>query len=263
MASSSDSNKTVVLDPDNSVASEAITAKLNQVAQIAESLDSTLMDAGVLCKSVDPLVVDDLGKVDDTVKLLTTGNGNLSDEARSSSDQESAVTAPLWNPQSRSSSYHTASECRSSPWWDSEKNSDLEVENPGNIRRVRPAGTSSASNSFDGSDDPALTSTSFRSPVSMVVVDESDESIKISSQEPSVDEEDSSSTISQHSRKGSVIRIEEVPEDTITDPRAEYIVDGASGAVKVSSHGTEQPDFMAWNRYYQSLINKQTLRSCL
>lgn len=254
------SSTVVVLNPDNSVASEAITAKLNQVAQIAESLDSSLMEAGVLCKNVDPLIKKESKQVDDTDKLITTSHANLSDEARSSSDQESAATAPLWNPQSRSSSYHTASECRSSPWWDSEKNSDLEVEPSGNIHRVRLAGTSSTSNSFDDSDQ-SLMSTSFRSPVSMVVVvDESDESIKVISQEPSVDEEDSSSTISQHSRKGSVIRIEEVSEDTLTDPSVEYFVDGAA---KVSADSTAHPDFMAWNRYYQNLINKQTIRSCL
>lgn len=259
----------MTLEPDNTVAGEAILFKLNRVAQMAESLDNVLKEIGVLCQSDGLSSWSNVEEVAEPAKNRNNRSASEDSTAKFSSDQESAVTAPLWNPQSRSSSYHTASECRSSPWWDSEKNSDdLEVEPTGMVR-IRPAGTSSASNSFDESDH-SLMSTSFQC--------DSDESPKtpLSHRDDGEDEEEeeetSTSTISQTSRKPSIIPNEKVIIDesgklsveTITpetDSVSPVIIESSA---KVSGNENDrQPDFMAWNRYYQSLINKQTLRSCL
>lgn len=247
----SESNDSVVLEPDNSAASEAINVKLNKVTQMAESLDTVLKEVGVLCDN-DSAGLQNVEEHEDGVKSQTEES-----VTRSSSDHESATTAPM----SRSSSYHTASECRSSPWWDSEKNSDLDAEvevTPG--RRRSRMGTSSASTSFDDS-DYSLMSTTFRSPI---------ESNKLRVRTPSTEEdpqeeedgETSSSTISQQSsRKSSVMpdEVEAVPEISSGHSSSTLI----ETVKKVSADDSRQPDFMAWNRYYQSLINKQTLRSCL
>lgn len=250
------SNSSVILEPDNSAASDAIARKLNKVSRMAEALDSALREVGVLCETDGTALSTVLNNVDEDEET----NKSQSEEPTtrcSTSDPESAVTAPLWNPTSRSSSYHTASECRSSPWWDSEKNSDLEadVEVPnGVLVRVRPTGTSSASTSFDESDH-SLMSTSFR------------KSPSVEGDPDAEDEETSSSTISQESRKQSLLQPDEedmakLSLDSPSPPPAE-IIETLPPTTKVSGDDARQPDFMAWNRYYQSLLNKQTLRSCL
>lgn len=259
----------MALEPDNSVAGEAILYKLNRVAQMAESLDNVLKEIGVLCQADGLSSWSNVEEGAEPAKNRNNRSASEDSTAKCSSDQESAVTAPLWNPQSRSSSYHTASECRSSPWWDSEKNSDLEAESNGMVR-IRPAGTSSASNSFDESDQ-SLMSTSFQC--------DSDESPKTplshrdDGEEEEEEEETSSSTISQTSRKPSIIQNEKVIIDesgklsveTITPVPASVspIIITETSAKVSGNENDRQPDFMAWNRYYQSLINKQTLRSCL
>lgn len=251
----SDSNDSVVLEPDNSAASEAINVKLNRVTQMAESLDTVLKDVGVLCDN-DSSGLQNVEEHQDGVKSQTEES-----VTRSSSDHESATTAPM----SRSSSYHTASECRSSPWWDSEKNSDLDAEvevTPG--RRRSRMGMSSASTSFDDS-DYSLMSTTFRSPIDSMESNKLRVRTPSTEEDPQEEEEDgdtTSSTISQQSsRKSSVMpdEVETVPEISSGHPSSTLI----ETKKKVSADDNRQPDFMAWNRYYQSLINKQTLRSCL
>lgn len=252
-------------EPDNSAAGEAIASKLCQVTEMAESVDSALRDAGLLCESdsadLQHSMTSNIDGDEDVVKCQSESESAV----RCSSDQESVVTAPLWNPTSRSSSYQTASECRSSPWWESEKNSasdlEAEVDVPRGILRIRPAGASSStSTSFDESDH-SLMSTSFRSTGS------SKNHSKTPSLDDDGDEGSSSSTISQGSRKQSVIHEEDLigklSLETPSPQPALIEILPLPATVKVSTDHESQPDFMAWNRYYQSLINKQTLRSCL
>lgn len=256
----------VSLEPDNSAASDAILAKLNKVSRMAEGLDSALRDVGVLCES-DGL--SSLQNVDEDEEAAKSQSEEST--ARCSSDQESAVTAPLWNPTSRSSSYHTASECRSSPWWDSEKaSSDLEAEIgvPMGMVRIRPTGTSSASTSFDESDHSSM-STSLRSLDSSKLRSKTPSPEEDPDADAEEDEETTSSTISQESRKQSLMPDEEeiLAKMSLESPPPPGIIEmcpQTTTPTKVSGDDdTPQPDFMAWNRYYQSLINKQTLRSCL
>lgn len=257
----SESSDPLILEPDNSAASDAIVDKLTRVTHMAESLDTVLKEVGILCENA----------VQNFTSLCTLKQDDEEEEAiksqseesmvRCSSDQESAVTAPLWNPTSRSSSYHTASECRSSPWWDSEKNSDLEAEViPGVQMHIRPVEMSSASTSFDGSDQSLMSTTNH-----------SFECQKARNNEPLMDDDDtrgddegetSSSTISQQSsRKESLQPDEEaVDEIALDSPLPPAIIDTSK---EVSGKASQHPDFMAWNRYYQSILNKQTLRSCL
>uniref|UniRef100_A0A182NH74 SESTD1-like spectrin repeats region domain-containing protein n=1 Tax=Anopheles dirus TaxID=7168 RepID=A0A182NH74_9DIPT len=114
------SPENIITESDNMMACESISNRLAEVAQVAESLDSVLSDVQ--------------GGFDDEVEELTSAadapeavgkrsdSGNQSDDWSSSvksTDEGSFVTASdcICTPQSRSSSYHTASECRASPWW--------------------------------------------------------------------------------------------------------------------------------------------------
>uniref|UniRef100_A0A182MMM2 SESTD1-like spectrin repeats region domain-containing protein n=1 Tax=Anopheles culicifacies TaxID=139723 RepID=A0A182MMM2_9DIPT len=113
------SPENIITESDNIMACEAISSRLAEVAQVAEALDSVLSDVQ--------------GGFDDEVEELTSAeapevtskrndSGNQSDDWSSSvksTDDGSFVTASdcICTPQSRSSSYHTASECRASPWW--------------------------------------------------------------------------------------------------------------------------------------------------
>lgn len=230
----------VILEPDNSTASDAISEKLTKVTQMAESLDSALSEVAMLYgrdRAVTGL--PNLNNSYDNDDLTKSQSDESS--VRCSSDQESAVTA---NPNSRSSSYHTASECRSSPWWDSEKNSDLEaeVDLSTNVFETCPAERSYTSTSCNGS-NRSLSPTFLTATVG---------------DHPYADdrEETTSSTISQQSPTQSL-----VPEEELlgrlslgSDPPSEII--GSDDKVRPLH-------FIAWNRYYQSLINKQTIRSCL
>lgn len=245
---------------DTSAASEVIQWKLNRVLQMAEKVDVVLRDIGVLCDgsadgSNSGVVLDLNSSVEEGAGEAKVGE---SPSTRCSSDQESAVTAPLWNPTSRSSSYHTASECRSSPWWDSEKNSDPEVDVDVEHFTIQPG---SASTSFDGSDNSLLSS-------SLCSYDIDKKLQTPGSSDGEGDEEDAdttSSTISQISSKNVAVRHQKELEimsmgEVVTTEGGEVVdekkkVSGANNA--------REPDFMAWNRYYRSIINKQTLRSCL
>lgn len=236
----------------NRAACGAIQDKLNCVSEMAESLDRAFEEKNVIRESLASWTIsggdpgsDDGGNRSDNVRSPTPDS-----VAKCSSDQESAVTAPLWNPQSRTSSYHTASECRSSPWSDKEEVLDPETNN-----RRRPIGTSSGSNSFDGSDTSTATSIQYESEGSRKAHNDNEE-------------DTTSSTISQNSRKPSVISMEIADEIEKLSLDAEEFAPKSSTPIECSgkvneADTTERPDFMVWSRYYQSLINKQTLRSCL
>uniref|UniRef100_A0A182QBH8 SESTD1-like spectrin repeats region domain-containing protein n=1 Tax=Anopheles farauti TaxID=69004 RepID=A0A182QBH8_9DIPT len=161
------SPENIITESDNIMACEAISNRLAEVAQVAESLDSVLSDVQ--------------GGFDDEVEELTGGDapeaagkrtdsGSQSDDWSSSvksTDDGSFVTASDWpcTPQSRSSSYHTASECRASPWWGVEsierqsslENDSAEDPDPEAFPSIKLLSgvviTSSANLSFDESDE--------------------------------------------------------------------------------------------------------------
>lgn len=161
-----------------------------------------------------------------------------------------------WTPQSRSSSYHTASECRGSPW-DSEKNSEIDFDSS---LRLLPEGISSASNSFDDSETSFVTASFLRSDsddVQTVV-----KSSPVLSKESSLEEESSSSTISQSSRPDTNSVLRNPPVFSQMDAN-NNLNGNCEESKKVSSSEDEHADFINWNSYYHSLISKHTIKSCL
>ncbi|EAA04479.4 AGAP007560-PA [Anopheles gambiae str. PEST] len=108
------SPENIITESDNIMACEAISTRLAEVAQVAEALDSVLSDVqGGFDDEVEELTSADAGQ--EVAAGKRSDSGNQSD----STDDGSFVTASdcICTPQSRSSSYHTASECRASPWW--------------------------------------------------------------------------------------------------------------------------------------------------
>uniref|UniRef100_A0A1S4GVH5 SESTD1-like spectrin repeats region domain-containing protein n=1 Tax=Anopheles gambiae TaxID=7165 RepID=A0A1S4GVH5_ANOGA len=115
------SPENIITESDNIMACEAISTRLAEVAQVAEALDSVLSDVqGGFDDEVEELTSADAGQ--EVAAGKRSDSGNQSDDWSSSvksTDDGSFVTASdcICTPQSRSSSYHTASECRASPWW--------------------------------------------------------------------------------------------------------------------------------------------------
>uniref|UniRef100_A0A182JBL2 SESTD1-like spectrin repeats region domain-containing protein n=1 Tax=Anopheles atroparvus TaxID=41427 RepID=A0A182JBL2_ANOAO len=117
------SPENIVAESDNIMACEAISTRLMEVARVAESLDSVLSDVqGGFDDEVEELTGIEVAEGVDASLGKRNDSGNQSDDWSSSiksTDEGSFVTASdcICTPQSRSSSYHTASECRASPWW--------------------------------------------------------------------------------------------------------------------------------------------------
>ncbi|XP_035789279.1 SEC14 domain and spectrin repeat-containing protein 1-B-like [Anopheles albimanus] len=119
------SSENIIAESDNIMACEAISTRLTEVARVAETLDSVLSDVqGGFSDEVDELTSGDVNDGNSTL-VKHNDSSNQSDDWTSSvksTDEGSFITASdcVCTPQSRSSSYHTASECRASPWWGTE-----------------------------------------------------------------------------------------------------------------------------------------------
>lgn len=186
------SPENVLAESDNIMASEAISSRLAEVSRIAESLDSVLRDVQGGFDDVDDEVANVSGELtsrkadgsnhsdvsnhkDDPITELHDLNcfQDWSSSVKSTED-ESFVTASdcTCTPQSRSSSYHTASECRASPWWggestersslDNDSSEDADPEALPSIKLLSGVviTASSANLSFDESEHSFLTPTS-------------------------------------------------------------------------------------------------------
>ncbi|XP_065086480.1 SEC14 domain and spectrin repeat-containing protein 1-B [Ochlerotatus camptorhynchus] len=167
------SPENVLAESDNIMACEAISARLAEVSRIAESLDSVLRDVQGGFDDVDDEVADVSGEMTHRKADGSNHSDDWSSSVKSTED-ESFVTASdcTCTPQSRSSSYHTASECRASPWWggestersslDNDSSEDADPEALPSIKLLSGVviTASSANLSFDESEHSCLTPTS-------------------------------------------------------------------------------------------------------
>lgn len=162
------------------------------------------------------------------------------------------MTASEYTP-SRSSSYHTASECRgTSPWtWteSAERSSiDLDLSDPEHSTTKHNLETPSANASFDDSE------ISSRSPISFG--DHHDyENAPVLPPKPSSLQEDFSENNHQENK------IYTIFESPTTSP-SELEEDGEAG-VKVSDDNNNLTDITGLSYYYQNIITKQVLKTCL
>lgn len=159
------------------------------------------------------------------------------------------MTASEYTP-SRSSSYHTASECRgASPWaWNesAERSSiDLDSSDPEQPSMKLLPGTSSANASFDDSEH------SFRSPVSFSEQTDSDIAPMLPPRRTSPLDE-YPEPIHQENK---IYTIFESPTST----PSEIEEDG----VKVSDDNNNLTEITGLSYYYQNIITKQVLKTCL
>ncbi|XP_055626191.1 SEC14 domain and spectrin repeat-containing protein 1-B [Toxorhynchites rutilus septentrionalis] len=171
------SPENILTEPDNIMACEAIASRLAEVSRIAESLDSVLRDVqGGFDEVDDELAGVTSGEVS-AVSDKRSDGGNQSDDwscSMKSTEDESFVTASdcTCTPQSRSSSYHTTSECRASPWWgvesaaerrslDNDSSEDADPEALPSIKLLSGVviTASTANLSFDESENSFLTPT--------------------------------------------------------------------------------------------------------
>lgn len=178
---------------------------------------------------------------------------------------------------SRSSSYHTASECRDhSPWWTdtAERSSvDLDSSDPEhpNIKELTIT-SSSGNGSFDNSE------TSFRSPIPSSLFndqnDSSDSAIKLkndneseSSSSPSLppkipsphEEFNTLPPILSSASDKKIYTIFESPTSTPSQDEER----NESESPKVSDDNNNLTDMSGLSYYYQNIITKQVLRTCL
>lgn len=186
---------------------------------------------------------------------------------KSSTEDESFVTASEYAT-SRSSSYHTASECRDhSPWWTDtvERSSvDLDSSDPEHSI-VKPDPPSSSGNgSFDNSEH------SFRSPIpEFTDQNDSDGSLKLKR------DSESSSSPSIPPKVPSPIEDyrEEQPTPTLLSNKKMYTIFesptsspsqiGSESPSKVSDDINNLADISGLSYYYQNIITKQVLKTCL
>lgn len=176
---------------------------------------------------------------------------------KSSTEDDSFITASdcTCTPQSRSSSYHTASECRASPWWESPErssldpdSSDVDPEVP--TMRLLSGVISSANVSFDESEHSFLSAS---------LTDNSEENGESEKQLLKLNHIiDSSSSDKSNSTVSSEIKI--TPTINAKQP-----TDEITAKVRVSedfkiSEG-QQPTGLSF--YYQNIITKHTVKGCL
>lgn len=171
---------------------------------------------------------------------------------KSSTEDESFITASEYTP-SRSSSYHTASECRgTSPWcWNesgAERSStDFDSSDHEHLQPI----PSSANVSFDDSEH------SFRSPISFSEQD-SDLAPPLPPKNNVSPVEEYPETVSVHS-ESKIYTIFESP----TSSPSEIEEDG-EGGLKVSDSNNNLTEMTGLSYYYQNIItNHKVLKTCL
>ncbi|XP_053676354.1 SEC14 domain and spectrin repeat-containing protein 1-B [Anopheles nili] len=307
------SPENIVAESDNIMACEAISTRLAEVAQVAESLDSVLSDVQ--------------GGFDDEVEEITSANvapevaskradsGNQSDDWSSSvksTDDGSFVTASdcICTPQSRSSSYHTASECRASPWWGVEsierqsslENDSAEDPDPEAFPSIKLLSgvvmTSSANLSFDESEHSFPTPANSHGSASVDSHPDSDDTVPTVCSQPSPigTSSASSSALNSINRRENLAlsltpeELEQIENDirnnnllaavgsavnkelqsTQVTPTSEDSGNVSTSSVKLDPEDTVRfepvkgpTDISGLTYYYQNIITKHTVKSCL
>lgn len=190
---------------------------------------------------------------------------------KSSTEDESFVTASEYAT-SRSSSYHTASECRDhSPWWtdNTERSSvDLDSSDPEQVNVKSnlfspPPPAYFTSESFDNLEK------SYRSPTSFEDQNEISEKIKSesesSSESPPIPPK-ISSPIEEFPEPPPLIsdkKMYTIFESPTSTPSQDGDVIGTNSPFKVSDDNNNLADMSGLSYYYQNIITKQVLKTCL
>jgi hypothetical protein len=188
---------------------------------------------------------------------------------KSSTEDESFVTASEYAT-SRSSSYHTASECRDhSPWWtdNAERSSvDLDSSDPEQVNvksSLFSPPTYYTSGSFDNSEK------SYRSPIAFEDQNEIPEKIKSesesSSESPPIPPK-ISSPIEEFPEPPPLIsdkKMYTIFESPTSTPSQDGDVIGTNSPFKVSDDNNNLADMSGLSYYYQNIITKQVLKTCL
>lgn len=161
------------------------------------------------------------------------------------------MTASEYTP-SRSSSYHTASECRgASPWtWnESAERSSFDLDSSDHEHQPIKilAGTSSNNASFDDSE------VSFRSPVSFSEQTDSDTA-------PPLPPKISNSPLDEYPETPP---LENKIYTIFESPTSSPIDEDAEGGLKVSDDNNNLTEMTGLSYYYQNIITKQVLKTCL
>lgn len=190
---------------------------------------------------------------------------------KSSTEDESFVTASEYAT-SRSSSYHTASECRDhSPWWtdNTERSSvDLDSSDPeqANVKPSLFTSPYSANESFDNSEQ------GYRSPIPYGDQNDSDNSLKVkhdseSSESPPLPPKIRSPIESYHEPSPSIIsdkKMYTIFESPTSTPSQDEEVTGIESPSKVSDDNNNNlAEMSGLSYYYQNIITKQVLKTCL
>jgi hypothetical protein len=174
---------------------------------------------------------------------------------KSSTEDESFITASEYTP-SRSGSYHTASECRTSPWWtESVERSSVDMNSSDlehSTFQLLEGVSTSANASFDDSDNCYLSPISFGDKI------DTDDSFKTAkSITPDGDNvaDDHSDSLNSDSNK--MYTIFESPASTPSTP------DSLENIKTANDSNNNIPELSGLSYYYQNIITKQVIRTCL
>jgi hypothetical protein len=186
---------------------------------------------------------------------------------KSSTEDESFVTASdsAGTPQSRSSSYHTASECRGSPWWDTierssveTETSDLDVEGPS--LRLLSGVISSANISFDESE------TSYRTPMYTASEQTDSDDHRKRTDDAAIDDSDtlSKQTVSSICDNNSdTASTDNMLSPTSSSNETLDRVSEEDEVVNVNENKLPISEMSGLSFYYQSIITNQAVKTCL
>lgn len=183
---------------------------------------------------------------------------------KSSTEDESFVTASEYAT-SRSSSYHTASECRDhSPWWtDNAERSSVDLDSSESEQTNVKAGIFASS--FDSTE-------AYNSPVPFTDQNDSDNSLKIkcdseSSESPPIPPKIQSPIDNYSQPSPSIIsdkKMYTIFESPTSTPSQEEEILGSDSPSKVSDDNNNNlADMSGLSYYYQNIITKQVLKTCL
>jgi hypothetical protein len=186
---------------------------------------------------------------------------------KSSTEDESFVTASEYAT-SRSSSYHTASECRDhSPWWtdNTERSSvDLDSSDPEQVN-VKASLFSPPAYFTSGSFDNSEKSYNFVDQNEVTEKEVKSESESSSSESPPLPPK-IASPIEEFPEPPPLIsdkKMYTIFESPTSTPSQDGDVIGTNSPFKVSDDNNNLADMSGLSYYYQNIITKQVLKTCL
>uniref|UniRef100_A0A336K5I0 CSON014777 protein n=1 Tax=Culicoides sonorensis TaxID=179676 RepID=A0A336K5I0_CULSO len=288
------SSENTSMSVDNSIACESISEKLLEVGRISEALDRAIKE------TQDDLDLHFSDSNDTDAENRSTeghrrGGINSSDDWNSSvkssatEDETAYLTASEGHSgtlHSRSSSYHTASECAASvnsPWWETAERSSLDSsdQEAPTMELLSGVVVSSASTSFDDSENQVT----FHSPVisepehDLHILHDAHEELIIPLEPQNQLPPPSSKRNSMNASPRHSANSFETPEDDMKSSSSMDLLDEVGSAYstdKISSESHQSPasdtkslaEFAALkisglSYYYQNIMTKQALKTCL